>query len=87
MENSFEVQNERMETLLNELSRRVKSNLPPGYGFTLFLFNFGKDGAMYYASSAQRADMILALEEFINKQKNDATGHTPKGAPKAGAGG
>jgi hypothetical protein len=43
--------------------------LPDGWGFALLVFTYG-GGTMTYISSAQRADMILAMQEFLRKQAN-----------------
>lgn len=36
-----------------------------GVGFALFLFNYGPDGRIAYASTANRQDFIKTLEEFL----------------------
>ena len=38
-------------------------------GFALFLFDFGQEGAIAYASNARREDFIKTLEEFLAKYK------------------
>jgi hypothetical protein len=69
MNENFEVPNEQMETLLKEYGRRIRATLPNGVGFTLFLYDYGEGGSMFYLSTSERTDMIKALEEFILKQK------------------
>lgn len=64
-ESKFEVCDEKAEASLNEIGRRIAEALPHGYGFALLVFNYGPDGSMFYISSAQRADMINAMREFI----------------------
>lgn len=66
---NFEIKNERMETMLKEWGKKIKDTLPAGVGFSLFIYDYGNKGNMFYLSTAERADMIDALEEFIEKQK------------------
>lgn len=69
MEENYQVKNEQMETMLREWGRKIKATLPNGVGFTLFLYDYGDKGNMFYLSTSEREDMIKALEEFITKQK------------------
>lgn len=69
MKEDFEIKNEQMETMLKEYGRKIWATLPNGVGFTLFLYDYGEDGSMFYLSTSERADMILALKEFIRKQE------------------
>lgn len=70
MEENYEVHNEEIKTLLKEEGKAFAMRMPKGWGFTLFMFDLNtSDGSMFYISSAQREDMIKALEEFIEKQK------------------
>lgn len=66
----FEVKNPEVETKLREIGGVIGKELPQGFGFTLFLFEYGEGGSMFYISSAQREDMIKAIMEFLEKQKN-----------------
>lgn len=66
---NFEVESEKMETMLKEYGRKIRATLPDGIGFTLFLYDYGENGSMFYISTSDRQDMIRALEEFIAKQK------------------
>lgn len=68
-EEKFEVKNEKLETTLREWGRKMKAVLPEGVGYTLFLYDYGAKGNMFYLSTAQREDMLKSLEEFIEKQK------------------
>jgi len=63
----FEVQNTEIEKLLKQIGRAIKKILPKGWGFTLFIFDYGKDGSMFYISTAERFDMLQAIREWINK--------------------
>lgn len=69
----------QMEEAARDLGRRLKRDMPPGVGYALLLFHFGEGGSMTYVSSAQRADMILALEEMLVRLKTG--GVAPHGAP------
>jgi hypothetical protein len=73
---SYEVHSATMERLLREWARDLKKTLPPGIGFTLFLFDFGEDnlpGNLFYISSAQRDGMIETIKEFLKKQEQQKT--------------
>lgn len=51
----------------------------PGMGFCLLVFPFGdNDGRMNYISNSERSDMIVALEEFIAKNRLHAAPITGK---------
>ncbi|RKE35240.1 hypothetical protein B0G76_1301 [Paraburkholderia sp. BL23I1N1] len=51
-----------------------------GYGFTLMVFDFEviTGGYMNYISNANRADMVVAMKEFIAAEEGCA--HEPPGA-------
>ena len=66
-EMKYEVRDEEVEKLLKDIGQRLKSAMPPGYGFNLMIFTFGEGGNMFYCSNAQREDMIRAMQEFIAK--------------------
>jgi hypothetical protein len=62
--------------ILNRTAGVLGRVLPAGWGFTVLLFEYnhgdepGRDYAMSYISSAQRADMLKAMQEFIQKQSS-----------------
>ena len=66
-EMKFEVRDKEAEAVLKEIGQRLKSAMPKGYGFSLLVFTFGEGGNMFYTSNAQREDMIRAMQEFIEK--------------------
>lgn len=71
---SFEVHHATAERKLKEIAQVLKGTMPPGWGFTLFLFEYGDEvdkGSMFYASSSDRQDMIKVLKEFIAKQESE----------------
>lgn len=69
----FEVHNPEIEKLLRDLGHMIGKGLPAGFGFTLMIFNLSRIGtqtgeeALFYISSAQRADMRMAMREFLRK--------------------
>lgn len=54
--------------VMREYARTLSGRLPPEWGFTLLIFTYGEGGAMTYISSAERADMLKAMYEFIRVQ-------------------
>lgn len=66
----FEVRDKEAETTMRKIGGMLKQIIPEGMGFTFLLFDYGSEGNMFYISSAQREDMIKAMEEFIKKQRN-----------------
>lgn len=66
MPDDFEIRNVEVETLLKKISRGLKSVMPEGYGFALFIFEY-QGPTFMYASSAQREDVIKLMKEFIEK--------------------
>lgn len=61
--------NEHVEFALRETADFIKQNgrLPMGMGFVLLMFDFGKNGNMFYISDAQREDVLNAMREFVEK--------------------
>jgi hypothetical protein len=51
------------------IARKLKEAMPPGVGFTLFMFEFGKGGFTSYLSTAERADMIRLVKEWLKVQE------------------
>jgi hypothetical protein len=69
MPDTFEVDNPQIKSLLREIGNKIRSQIPPGWGFTLFIFSYGEGGATFYLSTANRDDMIKALREFIAREE------------------
>lgn len=73
---NYEVHHAGAERALRSIGRFLKDTMPPGFGFTLFIFSYqgspADPGSMFYLSSSERADMIRALKEFIAKQEQGA---------------
>lgn len=57
-----------IQGMLRELAERISSGLPVGWGFMLMLFKYGEGGDLFYISSADRADVLGVLREFIKRQ-------------------
>lgn len=62
---NFTVFNEEIEMQLKGLGDTIASALPPGFGFTLLLYDFGENGSLFYTSNGKREDVIKMMEEFI----------------------
>lgn len=68
----FWVRDPKAEEALRNVGREIRDKiLPEGYGFALLVFPFGQEGGMFYMSNAARADMIKAMEEWIENAKNE----------------
>ncbi len=65
----FKVRHFQAEQVLRKMGQDLKHYTPEGFGFMVLLFTYGDGGAMFYASSAERADMIKAMKEFISKNE------------------
>lgn len=63
----YEVRNAEIEELLRLIGRKLKNQMPSGYGFSLLIFGFSPGNELFYISSAQREDMIRTMQEFIAK--------------------
>jgi hypothetical protein len=74
-QSSYNVRHPDVEHALRNIAGGIKPQLPDGFGFTLMIFSYGQTGlkgegaagSMFYISSAQRADMIKAMKEFITR--------------------
>ena len=64
----YEINNPEIKQVLLNLGAVLKKNLPDGWGFTLFLFEFS-DESFLYLSSANRNDMIKIIREFIQREQ------------------
>lgn len=72
-QSSYNVRHTEVEQLLRKLGRDLKGQMPPGFGYTLLIFSYGKlgltgegkEGSMFYISTAERHDMVQAMKEFI----------------------
>lgn len=64
--------NELVKTKLKTIAKKVKEELPEGYGFAVLTFNFEeeKNNEMMYVSNANRQDIAKAMIEWIIKTEN-----------------
>ena len=62
---NFQVRNKKVEEILRKTGEELKKGTPTGMGFMLMMFDYGKGGNMFYVSSAERKDVINAMNEFI----------------------
>jgi hypothetical protein len=68
---TFEVRDPEIEARLAVIGNRLRDAIEavPGYGFALLIFQYGEGGNMFYTSSADRADVIAAMKEFIERHE------------------
>lgn len=56
---------------LQEIARTISVMLPPYCGFCLLTFDLGdKPGRLEYVANGQREDILKAMQEFIDYNKN-----------------
>lgn len=60
---------DKLKDTLNRAMVAVTKEFPPKTGVIVFAFDFGGGGGMSYASNAERADAIRALEEWLQHVK------------------
>lgn len=67
------IHNEEIEQAMGAIGQTVAKALPAGWGFMLNIFSFGPNGATFYMSNAQRADMVSNMRELADKiEKGEA---------------
>lgn len=66
----YEIENEEIKQLLYALAETINRITPPGWGFTIMLFEYEAE-AFFWLSSADRKDMIKALREFIQREEGN----------------
>lgn len=52
---------------LQRTATLIKDELPDGFGYILFAFNFGPNGTLVYTSNADRKDAVAVLKEWLLK--------------------
>jgi len=65
----------QLEENSRDLADLIKPHLPPGTGFTLFLFDYGADGNLAYISTAPREDSIPMIREWLAHIEGRAFSH------------
>ena len=59
---------EFVKSKMQIIARKVKEELPEGFGFVVLSFNFNAKNEMIYVSNANREDVVTAMKEFIQKE-------------------
>lgn len=64
---------EQANAVLQEIAKDIKEKLPENFGFALLAYEFGEseDKKMLYISNSQRADVMNAMVEFLQKNLDD----------------
>lgn len=70
----YQIRNELIETLLQQIGGAIGRGIPEGYGFSLQIFKFGGP-EFFYLSNAERGSLMNVLKEWIAKEekKGDET--------------
>ncbi len=69
---------EEVKAKLQDIGKMIKNELPEDFGFVLLSFHFNTEGQLMYVSNANRDDVIKAMEEFIEKTKQNYGNDTGK---------
>lgn len=70
---------EKVKGKMQDIARMIKKEIPNQYGFILLTFEHNtNDGSMIYVSDSNREDVVKAMEEFIEKTKNNYGNDTVK---------
>ena len=72
------MEEEIVKSKMQGIARKVKEELPEGFGFVVLAFKFNEKGQMIYTSNANREDVVEAMKEFIEKTKNNYGNDTGK---------
>ena len=73
----YDVRHPEAEALLRKLGRMITEIVAevPGYGFGLFIFQYGPGGNMFWISNAERESILAAMEEFIERERKKMKTH------------
>lgn len=69
---------ELVKSKMQTIAKKVKEELPEGFGFVVLSFNFNTKSEMIYVSNANREDVVNAMKEFIQKTENNYGNDTGK---------
>lgn len=69
---------EKVKSKMQNIARKVKEELPEGFGFVVLAFKFNEKGEMIYVSNANRKDVVKSMKEFIEKTENNYGNDTGK---------
>lgn len=56
-----------LESQARELGKVLAGECPAGVGFALLIFDFGETGNLAYVSNGERADVVKAIEELLER--------------------
>ncbi len=65
---TFQIHDSEVEVALRKIANIIKPLVPRGHGFNLLIFPYGEPVAgsgVFYISTAERADVINVMKEFI----------------------
>ena len=77
----MESEEEHIKGKLQNIAQNIDKELPEGFGFALLTFKFNTEpdtSNLMYVSNANRADIVKAMEEWIEKTKNSFGNDTDK---------
>ncbi len=77
----MESEEEHIKGKLQTIAQNIDKELPEGFGFALLTFKFNAEpdtSDLMYVSNANRADIVKAMEEWIEKTKNSFGNDTNK---------
>lgn len=77
----MESEEEHIKGKLQNIAQNIDKELPEGFGFALLTFKFNAEpdtSNLMYVSNANRADIVKAMEEWIEKTKNSFGNDTNK---------
>ena len=66
---------------LKDIAKNIDKELPDGFGFALLTFRFNSEpdtSELMYVANADRQDIVKAMEEWIEKTKNNFGNDTNK---------
>lgn len=69
---------EIIKSRMQIIAKKVKEELPDGFGFVVLAFKFNEKGEIIYVSNANREDVVKSMEEFIEKTDNSYGNDTGK---------
>lgn len=66
---SYNVRDPELEALQRRIADQITSQLPAGWGMSLFIFNFNEpDTNCFYISNAERPTIIQMLKAWLSRQ-------------------
>jgi hypothetical protein len=64
-DSNYQIRNDEIKATLRQWADKLSDDLPPGWGFTLLLFEFSPGDSLFYISNSQRQDQIKVMKEWI----------------------